>query len=272
MPVPGISSLLLAATGLSRAYGADALNVDPWLELGSPESAVRASIFVGSGVTIGSASVNDPAMLIRFWDGSVIDLIVAGRIGAAGGDGGDGDRHGGSGVGSFRGGGGGGGAGTNPGAKGLRYPETDPDAGNLDGSAGTTTTGGSGGVSDFGDDITPFGGYIAGDQTDRIAINPGLLIWPADGHSITVNIWCSGSITAGGNGGVGGYKDGDLPGGANDAEDGEDLPDYYTAAQGTLTDHPAIWYRFLAVTLNIREGGAYPNIKGRVVFSGSQPS
>lgn len=266
--IPGLRAPLIQ--GLSRAYSANAANVDPWLELGSPAAAIQAQVFVGAGVKISSASVNSPAMLIRFYDGSTVDIIIAGKAGAAGGDGGDGDRHGGAGVGSFRGGGGGGGAGLSPGAKGLRYPEADPDADNTDGVAGTETTGGSGGVSDFGGDI-PNQSYVAGDQTNRIAKNPAIMIWPADGHSITVNIWCSGEIAAGGNGGRGGYLDGSLPGGANDGEDGEDLPAYYDPSPGALTDHPAIGYRSGQVTLNIREGGAYPTIKGRIVPFTSLP-
>lgn len=268
--IPGLGRALLDSK-LAVAYSTDASNVDPWQELGSPAVAVQAQVFVGSGVKIGSTSVNEPAMLIRFHDGSTVDIFIAGKAGAAGGDGGDGDRHGGAGVGSFRGGGGGGGAGLNPGAKGLRYPESDPDADNTDGTAGTETAGGSGGVSDFGGDI-PNAGYVAGDQTNRIAKNPAIMIWPADGHSITVNIWCSGEITAGGDGGVGGHLDPPgLPTGANDGEDGEDLPDYYDPAPGALTDHPAIGYRSGQVTLNILAGGAYPTIKGRVVPFTSLP-
>lgn len=272
--IPGLGSPLLFGAALTKAYIASATAVDPWAELGSPARPLLVNIYVGAGVVLGASSPAVPGMLIRFYHGSVVNIYTAGTIGASGGKGGDGNRgrsDGSDGSSSFVGGGGGGGAGTNPGLKGnsanLTY-EAD------DGSPGTGTTGGAGGVSNFGSysgGSIPGGGLTIGSQADRVARTPALLVWPADGHTLTVNVWNSGSILAGGDGGIGGYQIGSLPGGANDGSPGEDLPTYYDPAPGALVDHPAIGYRSSQVTLNLKYGASYPLIRGRVVAFTSDP-
>lgn len=269
--IPGLTSPIIQGGAVSLVYSSSALNVDPWVELGSPAVAVNANIYVGAGAVIGAADCTAPAMLLRFWDRSVINLFIAGTVGAAGGKGANGDRGRDNGSGSsFVGGGGGGGAGTNPGAKGnsadLVY-EAD------DGAAGTTTTGGAGGQSNFG---SYSGGSIPnsstlGSRINQTARNPAIMVWPTFGHYLTVNIWLSGSLSAGGDGGRGGYQDAHLPGGAHDGENGEDLPAYYDPASGGLTDHPVIWQFPTFVTVNIKAGGSYPSIRGRVVTYASLP-
>lgn len=263
--IPGLSSAA-GAQGIVLAYGASVNNVDPWVASGSIAAAQQYSIFVGTGVVIGSTSPASPSMLLRPYHLSVVNLFVSGKIGAAGGVGGGGDRgrmNGSNPSSSFVGGGGGGGAGTEPGAGGLAAIEPDPDNDAEDGTAGTTTLGGAGGLSDSGAAIPNSGTFTAGSQLNRIARNPAILIWPANGHSVTVNVWNQGSIFAGGDGGLGGYQDGSLPG--HDGANGEDLPSYYDAAPGALTDHPAIGYRSGQVTLNIVQGASHPAIKGRII-------
>lgn len=258
--------------GQSYAYVANALNVNPWEAIGSPAQAVIANVYVAAGIVIGAADASAPAMLINHYDGSTVNIFVGGKVGAAGGTGGGGDRSRNNGTASsFVGGGGGGGAGANPGAGGLHAVESDPDATAMtDGAAGTTTTGGAGGENDFNGNIgnSP---YVAGSVVNRLARNPAILIWPANGHSITVNIYNGGEIFAGGDGGLGGFQDGSLPGGANDPEDGEDLPNYYDDAPGILTDHPAIGYRSGQVTLNLISGFVHPSVKGRIIGFSAAP-
>ncbi len=275
MAVPGLSSALLMS-GRNVFYSTSQNDVDPWVDAGSPSSAVIANIFVGAGVVIGASLPSGPAMYLRFPTGSVVNIFVAGKIGAAGGHGGGGDRgrRNSNPSSTFVGGGGGGGAGTEPGPGGARAVEPDPDAATAsDGSPGTATTGGLAGSNDFGSDIPNSIVYTPGSVINRIAYNPAILIWPVDGSSFTVNIWNGGSIFAGGNGGLGGFQDAGLPGGANLPEDGEDLPAYADLAPGVgVTDHPAIWSRQGQVTLNLKSGTAHPSIKGRVVTSSVLPS
>lgn len=270
MPIPGLM-LPMIESGITKYYLADAQTVDPWTELGSPAYPLIMNVYVAAGVTIGSASVATPAMWLKGYNGSTINLYVSGKIGAAGGAGGGGDRgRNNNSQSSFAGGGGGGGAGTDPGAGGARATggTGTPPSTNTDGSPGTTTTGGVAGINEY---TTPGnGGYTAGSVVNRLARNPAVMVWPDLGNSITVNIWNNGSIFAGGDGGLGGFQDAPLPGGANDPTDGEDLPAYYDDAPGVgVVDHPAVGYRSGLVTLNIREGGAHPAFKGRIIaFSG----
>lgn len=267
--IPGLSTAL-QGVGLSVVYGASANNVDPWVALGSPSQALIVSIYVGSGVVIGSTSPASPAMLLQFASGSIINLFVTGKVGAAGGLGGGGDRGRNNGTASsFAGGGGGGGAGTTAGTGGAKATGgSPPPSTNTDGTAGTATLGGAAGVNEF---TTPGNaGYTAGSIVNRLARNPAILIWPPSG-SITVNVWNNGSIFAGGDGGLGGFQNAALPGGAQAPVAGEDLPAYYDPAPGVLVDHPAIGYRSGKVTLNLMTGNVHPSIKGRIVPFTSVP-
>lgn len=265
--IPGLSAPLLE-TGRSVYYSVSTTNVDPWVTLGSPAYAIIMNVYVGTGAVVGSTTPASPSMLIRPYHLSTVNLFVSGKIGAAGGVGGGGDRGrmNGNPSSTFVGGGGGGGAGTNAGAGGARAIEPDSAADLAsNGSAGTATTGGGGGLSVSGGGIPNSITFTAGSVVNLLARNPAILLWPANGHTITVNLYNGGSIFAGGDGGIGGYQDGSLPGGGHNGTVGEDLPAYYDAAPGLLTDHPAVGYRTGQVTLNWKSGNVHPSVKGRII-------
>lgn len=262
MPVPGLVPNFQGQT-LSISYDANVDDVDLFADLGSPAYPVHAFVQVADavqiGASLGSGSAPGPALLISgFAAGSTVYLYNRGVILGGGGRGGGGDRHGGSGVGSFRGGGGGGGAGSNS-EGGPRYPESDPDADNTDGDPGTTTTGGAGGVSDFGGDIP------------NRSFDPGVapqLGGPAIVCSnVNLVIDNAGEIFAGANGGDGGYLEAPgLPGGANDGEAGDDLASAVTFVTVTGSEPAAVYFTGTGsgYSLTFEDGDTYPSIGGYV--------
>lgn len=263
MPVPGLVPNIQGQT-LSISYDADVDNVDLFADVGSPSYPVHVFVQVADAATVGAALAPgqgrpNPAMTISgFAAGSTVYILNRGVILGGGGIGGGGDRHGGAGVGSFRGGGGGGGAGSSS-QGGPRYPESDPDAGNTDGAAGTTTTGGAGGVSDYGGDI-PNQSFVAGDPPQ----NGGHAIVCTNVNLIIDN--AAGEIFPGGAGGDGGFLDGSLPGGANDGVDGDDLASSLTEVTVAGDEPSAVYFTGTGsgYSLTWIGGDTYPAVGGYV--------
>lgn len=268
MPVPGLVPNI-QGNALSIAYETDVDNVDLFADLGSPAYPVHAFVLVADGVTVGAAlntgaAAPDPALLIEgFAAGSTVYLLNRGTILGGGGIGGQGDRGFRPppvGVSTFVGGGGGGGAGSSS-QGGVAATESSPFDDSTDGAAGTTTTGGAGGDSDFGDAIG-VSGFVEGAAPQF----GGAAIVCRNANLIIDNT--IGEIFAGGNGGDGGWQDGTLPGGANDAEDGEDLPASVTFVDVDGNEPAAVYHSNVSgasgYTLTFIGGDTYPSIGGYV--------
>lgn len=261
MPIPGLIPYS-RPNEIALAYDTSVDNVDLFADAGSPDYAVTVYAHVYDGVEIGAAlkpgaTEPDPALLIEgFADGSRVYLVNRGLIAGGGGIGGNGDRSRNNGTASsFVGGGGGGGAGSSS-QGGAHAVESDPDATAMtDGAAGTDSLGGAGGENDFGAGI--------GDSPFVLGTAPqfgGAAI-----RCVGADLWIdntSGEIFAGADGGDGGFQDGALPGGANDPEDGEDLPSAVTAASVEGDEAEAVYIS--GGTLTWVANDTYPAVAGYV--------
>ena len=263
MPVPGLVPHLTGNV-LSIAYAANADNVDLHADLGEPDYPVIVSVLIADGVLIGAAlapgsGAPSPAFTIEgFAAGSSVHLINRGTIQGGGGIGGDGDRgrRDTTSGNTFVGGGGGGGAGSTS-QGGLHGPANTTSAD--DGAAGTTTAGGLGGANDLS---AGEGAYERGAAAQR----GGAAIFARNVDLIIDNT--AGEIIAGANGGEGGYQDGGLPGGAVDAEDGDDPPTSVTTVTVSGLEPAAVFHQNVpdgsGYTLEWLGGDTYPSVAGYV--------
>lgn len=204
--LPGLHAALML--GNARVvYATNAASVTPWEDLGSPAVVNTYQVVVSAGAIISSSGHPTPAMSLNFPAGSTVYLYNLGEITGAGGAGGGGDRGRRSNASAteFVGGGGGGGTGRPGGAGGIAA--TAPLSTATDGAAGTDTTPGAPGVND----------NVAGSAYE-LGADP---VVGGDALDVTTAITlylvnAAGLIVAGGTGGMGGFQDSPLPGGAND--------------------------------------------------------
>lgn len=260
MPVPGLIPYPRVGER-TIAFLTDTDNVDLWPAVGSPGEAVTVTVYIESGVTIGSALFPGsagpaPALWIRnFPAGSRVYVINRGTILGGGGIGGGGDRGRREPVPDetgFVGGGGGGGAGSSS-QGGAKAVEATPNSA-TDGSAGTTTTGGAAGANDTG---APDGGFTRGAAAQ--VGGSGIVC-----ENVDLVIENYGTIAAGANGGEGGYRSS-----VNiDPEPGDDLAGDATFVTVSGSEPSAV---FLfnspdgsGYTLEWITGDTYPDVIGYV--------
>lgn len=216
----------------------------------------QVRVVIDSGVIVDDAAKIGFAMLVTGLDlGCRLTLVNRGRIsgyGGAGGDGGVNDSFVGDGI----GGGGGGGAGALVGAGGTNtHPSSTPAQ---DGTAGTATLGGSGGVGKTVPGATDTDGKDGEDGGDALVYTS---------HALTI-INANGQIWGGGGGGGG-----EGPNGGGNVEaggDGGDIGEDGEPGGGGASDvapgagGAAGHYLNGGVAATFISGDVYPNVRGNV--------
>jgi hypothetical protein len=243
--------------GLSIAYGTSN-DVDVHADIGFIIGPVSLTIFVPSGVTIGSTSIANAALdLSGLYDGSRIMLVNQGTIEGKGGAGGDAGSNGLLGL-RGSGGGGGGGSGTVGGTAGEGW--ANPPA--TDGTAGTSGVAGDGGPGQ--DDATM--------TTTRATLDGGPAkeaIFMGNSELTIVNAGAS-IFGGGGGGGGGGYRDGNYRAGGDGGGpgvvgldgDGATNPVLGSPARG-VGGPPGFAIRHSGDVIFI-SGGTSPNVEGDI--------